>query len=235
MPFRTLVFYGAFVSLVCVLARFAWVFPVVYLPRVLSRRLRQRDPAPPWTHAVLLSWGGIRGGISLTAALAIPLVVRSGVPFPYRDLIIFLTFSVILITLVVQGLTLPVLIRALKIGTDSSLEREANRARVAVARASLARLDQLVAAGEAPQELAEHLREHYEHRMHRFAEILRGNPGDPHEVPIEVYQNVRRQLLEAERLALIDLRDRGEITDDALRRVERSLDLAELRLLPEEE
>jgi CPA1 family monovalent cation:H+ antiporter len=234
LPFGTLALYGGFVSLVCVLARFAWVFPAVYLPRAVSSRLRRRDPAPPWSHAVLVGWGGIRGGLSLTAALAIPFVTRSGAPFPHRSLIIFLTFSVILITLVVQGLTLPALIRVLKIRTDSSPVREENKARLAIARAALARLEKLTAAGDVPPRLGEFLREEHEYRARRFSDLLRNDTGDPHEVPAEVYQRVQHALVTAERETLIGLRDRGEITDETFRSVERLLDFAELRIVPEE-
>src|SRR4029077_16012000 len=107
--------------------RFIWVFPAIYLPRWLSRRLRRRDPAPPWQHAFVLSFTGVRGIVSLAAALAIPFATAAGAPFPHRDLILFLTFSVILVTLVGQGLMLPTVIRALGLANAGRREHEADK------------------------------------------------------------------------------------------------------------
>src|SRR5918997_1773898 len=108
-----LLWYAAAVSLAVIAVRVLWIFPATYLPRVAFRSIRERDPSPPWRNIVVISWAGMRGVISLAAALALPLQTVSGAPFPQRDLILFLTFSVILETLAVKGLSLPVLIRAL--------------------------------------------------------------------------------------------------------------------------
>src|SRR6185312_2348580 len=97
-----------------------WIYPATYLPRLLSRRIRERDPYPPWQYSVLMGWTGLRGAVTLAAALALPLTTGSGAPFPERNLLIYLAFCVILATLVVQGLTLPLLIRLLRLEDDGS-------------------------------------------------------------------------------------------------------------------
>src|SRR4029077_896539 len=132
--------------------RFIWVFPAVYVPRWLSRRLRRRDPAPPWQQAFVLAFTGVRGIVSLAAALAIPFATAARAPFPHRDLILFLTFSVILVTLVGQGLMLPTVIRALGLAHAGRREHVADKAEECDARrqaamAAINRLDQLTAAG----------------------------------------------------------------------------------------
>src|SRR6185369_17999526 len=108
-----LVWYGGAMSLAVILIRIVWVYPATYLPRVLSKTLRDRDPCPPWQHVAIVAWTGMRGMVSLAAALAIPVTIGNHTPFPGRELILYLTFCVILATLVVQGLTLPPLIRSL--------------------------------------------------------------------------------------------------------------------------
>ncbi len=109
---------------VVIAARFIWVFPAIYLPRWLSPALARRDPSPPWQWPFLLGFVGVRGVVSLAAALAIPLTVASGAPFPYRDLILFVTFGVIIITLVGQGLMMPRVVRWLGLARDSESEQE---------------------------------------------------------------------------------------------------------------
>src|SRR5882724_6777181 len=107
--------YAAAISVAVIIIRILWVFPATYLPRLLSKSLRQRDPYPPWQYVAIVAWTGMRGVVSLAAALALPLTVEGGAPFPGRDLILFLTFCVIFATLVLQGLSLPFLIRWLGI------------------------------------------------------------------------------------------------------------------------
>src|SRR5207302_4506819 len=126
-PLLELAIAAAVISAVVIVARFIWVFPAVYLPRWLVPRIRRRDPAPPWQQAFVLSFTGIRGIVSLAAALAIPFATDAGQPFPGRDLILFLTFSVILVTLVGQGLTLPWVIRVLGLAHAGRRERHADR------------------------------------------------------------------------------------------------------------
>src|SRR5262249_17529089 len=170
-----LLMYGAAVSAVVIFVRPLWVFPAAWLPRWLSPRLRQRDPMPPWKHLAIVSWAGMRGVVSLAAALALPRSFPDGRPLPERDLVVFLTFCVLLATLVFQGLTLPALIRALRVHAppDDSLER---RARVRIAEAALAHLGQTAQerkhTATALQVVTGHYQERLRHLNDPIAEAL---------------------------------------------------------------
>ncbi len=222
--------YGAAVSLAVIVVRVLWVFPATYLPRMAFRSIREKDPAPPWRNVVVLSWAGMRGVISLAAALALPLQMETGAPFPQRDLILFLTFSVILATLVIQGLSLPFLIRALGLEFDGSVEREEVRARIESADAALARLDELSEEEWVREDTAERVRGMYGYRRSRFVARKMGVDEDGIEERSQSYQRLSRELLLAQRNALVRLRNEGTISDEALHRIERDLDLEETRL-----
>lgn len=232
VPLRLLIFYGASVTLAAVLVRLLWVFPGAYLPRALSARLRRHNPSLPWQHVTLLGWTGIRGGISLAAALAIPLTTSDGSPFPQRAMIIFLTFSVIFATLILQGLSLPLVIRWLGIGADDDEQKEENTARMMAAQAGIARLDALVAEGWVPDELAEDVREHYVNRRARYVARLNKKGDGRHEKFAKLARRLNRELVKAERHEIIRLRDEGVINDEVLRRVQHDLDLSSARLGP---
>ena len=233
-----LALYAVLVSLTVALLRVAWVFPATYLPRWMSRRLRERDPSPSWRSVVVISWAGMRGVISLAAALSLPLTTEVGAPFPGRDLILFLTFSVILATLVVQGLSLPLIIRTLGLEDDGSAEREEVRARIGAAEAALARLEELEEEEWVREDTAERVRGMYGYRRSRFVarekastdDDAEGLDGDGLEERSASYQRLTRELVRAQREQLVRLRDGGHISDEALRRVERDLDLEEARL-----
>jgi len=226
----TLIGYGAIVGGAVILIRFLWAFPNTYLPRFLFRRIRERDPYPPWQYPVLASWMGMRGAVSLAAALALPLHTDAGGPFPSRDLIIFLTFCVILVTLVFQGLTLPALIRALRVEADDAAEREEIKARKHAAKAAIARIDQLAAEDWVREDTADRMRGLYDYRLRRFA--ARYDDGDDGALEQQSlsYQRLRREALDAERAAVYDLRNRGMINDTVMDRVVRDLDLEDTRL-----
>jgi Na+/H+ antiporter len=226
----TLVGYGALVAGAVIAVRFAWVFPFTYLPRWLSPRLRGGDPSPPWQQALLVAWTGMRGAVSLAAALAIPLETDTGAPFPGRDLIIFLTFCVILATLVLQGLSLPRLIRSLDVGEDSGPEYEENKARLHAAKAAIARIDALAAQDWVRDQTADRMRALYDYRLRRFkARFDDGDDGALEEQSL-AYQRLRREALDAERTAVVELRNRGLINDEVMYRVVRDLDLEDTRL-----
>jgi CPA1 family monovalent cation:H+ antiporter len=222
--------YGAAVSAAAVLARIVWVIPATYLPRLLSRSLRERDPAPPWRSVVLVAWSGMRGVDSLAAALAVPLVTSAGQVFPQRNLILFLSFAVILATLVVQGLTLPSLIRWLGIVDSGAEESEENQARFATAQTALQRLEELAPDSGVPSFVVEHLRILYTHQADRF--LARFDPHDDGagEMHVTALHRLKRQLVQAQREVLVKLRNREAISDDVLRRILRDLDLEEMRL-----
>jgi Na+/H+ antiporter len=223
---QALAVFGAVVVL-----RFVWVFPATYLPRLLSRRVRERDPYPPWQYPVMISWTGMRGAVSLAAALAVPLYLEGGkVRLPGRDLVIYLAFSVILGTLVIQGLSMPAVIRLLRLEDDGLDEREQTKARIHAAEAALARIEELVEEDWVREETADRLRGLYRFRRTRFAERYHGDGDGTLEARSADYQQLVHELLEAERQAVVALRQSGVIGDDAMRAVHRELDLEEARL-----
>ena len=224
VPAATLVGYAALVSVTVVAVRFAWVFAVLNLPKWIARRLSS------WRGAVFLSWTGMRGALSLAAALALPLETDAGGPFPGRELIIFLTFSVILATLVVQGLTLPAVIRVLGLEEDGSEDREDAKARIHAAEAALARLEELVGEEWVREDTAERVRGAYRFRTDRFRERLDASSDGAIEARSQDFQRLRHELLDAERQALAALRRTGTISDEVWRRVARDLDLEDQRL-----
>lgn len=209
------------VTLAAIVVRFAWVYPATYAPRWLSARLRAAEPAPPRSEVFIMSWCGMRGIVSLAAALALPVQVQSGAPFPYRDLIIFLTFVVIAVTLVLQGLTLTPLIRRLKVGTDPGVGEEHARARLALGKAALAAIDALAASERMPQELVARIRAEFADRMTAAA---------PHASRFGFGKELRLAAVRAERQELIRIWRTGEISDDVLHHLEEELDYEEQRL-----
>jgi Na+/H+ antiporter len=229
----TVLLYAALVSLTVIGTRLLWTFPTAYLPGLLSRRLRERD-YPPWRQVAVVGYTGMRGAVSLAAALAIPLTVGGGAPFPGRNLILFLTFCVILVTLVPQGLSLPLLLRRMGLaGAEDDEEREEIEARLRAAEAALERIDELEDEDLVREDTAERMREFYEFRRRRFAAHLEGQSEDDdedYEERSQAFQSFRRELLDAERAALLRLRDQGCLSDEVRRRVERDLDLEDTRL-----
>src|SRR3954462_2225207 len=168
-----LIGYAAAVCGAVIVVRFLWLFPATYVPRLLSRRWRERTPAPPWQWVALAVWAGMRGAVSLAAALAIPLTTDAGEAFPDRALIVFLAFSVIFATLVLQGLSLPLVIRALRLEDESEIEAEQEaKARIRAAEAALARLEELEGESWVRESTAERLRGTYSFRQRRFASRL---------------------------------------------------------------
>jgi len=225
----TVVGYAAIVSAVVIGARIAWLLGTYVVAR-LSARARADDPAPSWQAKAVIAWSGMRGAVSLAAALALPLTTDAGTSFPDRDLIIFLTFGVILATLVLQGLTLPGLIRVLDLEDDGLEEKEEAKARIYAAEAALARLDELVDEEWVREETAERLRGLYGFRQDRFRSRFDPDGDSSVEDRSLAYQRLRRELLDAERRAVQDLRRQGRIDDSVMRRVVRDLDLEDARL-----
>jgi CPA1 family monovalent cation:H+ antiporter len=218
------------VSAAVMVVRFVWVYPATYLPRLLLRRVRERDPYPPWQLPFLLAWTGMRGGVSLAAALAIPVTVHGGAPFPMRDLVVFLTYAAIFATLVLQGLSLPLVMRALGLHDDGTDGRREDKARIKAAHAAIARLEELSEEEWVREETADRMRRLYEFRIRRFRS--RFDPDDDGEVDAQsaAYQRLRREVLEAERAKVVALRNEGFINDEVMHRIERDLDLEDARL-----
>jgi CPA1 family monovalent cation:H+ antiporter len=210
-----------------VLVRFVWVFGATYLPRLVSPTFRRKNPAP-WQQTALIAWTGLRGADSLAGALAIPLVLANGQPFPGRDLILLLTFCVIFATLVLQGLSLAPLVRLLKIKDDRVTEKEERLARLKANEAALARLEEIASSKRARPRTIERLRSEYEDRIRQ----LRSEVPDEESVRLfsEDFEELAREVLQTERDTVIQLRNEEAINDQALRRIQRDIDLAEARL-----
>jgi monovalent cation/hydrogen antiporter len=186
--------------------------------------------ASPRHYPAIIGWMGMRGAVSLAAALALPLDTDSGAPFPGRDLIIFLAFAVLVGTLVGQGLTLPKLIRRREFEDDGLEEKEHTKARIRAAEAALERLEQLADEDWVREDTAERMRGLYNFRLSRFRARYDGEDDGSIEQQSVAYQRLRRELLEAERAAVVALRREGRISDDVMHRVERDLDLEDQRL-----
>jgi Na+/H+ antiporter len=225
----TLIWEALLISLAVIAVRIAWVFPAAYLPRLVSPRLRARDPYPGWRQVAVVAWVGMRGGLSLAAALALPFTLTGSLLFPQRDLVVFFTFGVILVTLVGQGLSLSPIIRLLGLKRDSALEREHAQAHLVAARAALSRLDELATEEWVPQDALARLRSHYDQKLRTLTAAMDGAGDERFDGHALVQQRLRQEVLTAERAAVIGLRDRGRIDDETLRLVERELDLEEQR------
>jgi Na+/H+ antiporter len=248
---------AAVVCGVVILARLVWVYPSTYLPRRLVPSIGRRDPAPPWQWPLVIGFTGVRGIVSLAAALALPFATDDGLRFPYRDLILFLTFAVILVTLVGQGLLLPALIHALGLADTGRRERHDDRNEELAARrqaieAALAYLDDpgtapsLLAVGSlsaadsrtdvasplAPSTLSDEImapvREYLHTRLSRVQH--RSEDDESHRRVVRLNDELERRLIGVERDRINDLYRRGVLKDEARRRIERDLDLREVRL-----
>jgi len=221
---------SAVVCGVVILARFVWMYPATYLPRWLFAPVRRHDPSPPWQWPFALAFTGVRGIVSLVAALALPLATATGDPFPYRSLILILTFAVILVTLVGQGLILPWVMRWLGLANAGRREQhaeaveEADAWRLAI-EAALARLEQLAAERALPEEVVRPLRTYYRDRLRQVRQRRDGDEG--HRGLARLGDDIGLEVIEAERGLINDLYRDGKLKDEARRRIERALDLRE--------
>ncbi|MEV0486507.1 Na+/H+ antiporter [Streptomyces sp. NPDC050508] len=223
--------YAVALFLVVVATRFVWVYPAAFLPRLLSERIRQREDNPTWKGAMTTAWAGMRGVVSLAIAFSIPLTVHGGDPFPQRNLILFLTFTTVIGTLVVQGLSLPPIIRLLKFpGRDPQAETlaEAN-AQAQASRVAEKRLNALLEdeRNALPPPLADRLREVLERRRNAVWERLGATNPVTGETVDDTYRRLSREMISAERSMFVRLRDGRYIDDEMLRTLLRRLDLEE--------
>jgi CPA1 family monovalent cation:H+ antiporter len=218
------------ISAVVIAVRIVWGFTVPYLVRVLDRRPAQVERRVGPRERLVLGWSGMRGAVSLAAALALPLEGTSVAPFPERNLVVFLTFGVIFATLVVQGLTLPALIRRLAVRSDDVEKSEELRARLDATSAALDRLDELVSEDWTRADTIERLRGLYQYRRQRLSARAGIGEDDGYEERSLDYQRLVRELLEAQRRAIVRLRNQGVISNDVMHRIERELDLEDSRL-----
>jgi monovalent cation/hydrogen antiporter len=231
-PAGEVIGYAAAVCAAVIAVRFLWNFIVTWIIRTFDRRPSQVARRVGWRSRVVGSWAGMRGAVSLAAALALPLHTDSGAPLPGRELIQFITFALILVTVVGQGLTLPLLIRRLGVVEDGTEEEhEELRARLVIARAALERVEELEAEDWTRDGTVERVRRLYEFRQRRF-KIRAGKIEDEDglEEGSLAYQRMMHEIYAAQRQALVGLRNDRQISSEVMRRVERELDLEESRL-----
>ena len=218
---------GLVVSLVLLVVRALWIFPSELVACVV-----RREPRPPrfLAHALVLSWAGMRGVVSLAIALALPLTLPGGAPFPAREALVIVTVTVIVVTLLGQGLSLPWLIRRLRLGTDPELREEEARARQQLVEAATRRIDQLYPVWPGHRPLLDRLRDTYQHRSEHVERQRDAGPSGEEDREIIEHREIQRTVIDSEREALLRLRAEGAIDDDVLRALERELDLDERRI-----
>ena len=226
--FGPLLIAGMLVSVTAIVIRLLWVPLAALIPRWLSPSIRRRDPLPPWQNIFVVSWTGMRGIVTLAAALALPVATEAGSPFPFRSEIILISFCVILITLVGQGLTLLPLIRVLRLQKDDGFEQEEMLARRQAAEEALQRLEQLAGESWTKEPHIEQLRVHYGDRVQRFGERSTVDQECSDEMRA-MFRRLRHETMSAERLHLIALRNSGTISDEVLHRLEHELDVEAIR------
>ena len=230
-PLQEILFTTALVAIIVIIARFAWVYPATYLPRLINKRLREQDPFPSWRPVFVVAFTGVRGAVSLAAALALPFALPSGEDFPYRDMILFVAFGVIFITLVGLGSGLPLVVRWLGVAKDGRNEHIAEHESEIAARrealdVALRSLDAITDDRELSDEVVKLLRSRHEIRSNQLPDSL-----DPEAHDVSAAGTaLTRELIAAERKFIhVMLRD-GRITDETRRRIERDLDLEEASL-----
>jgi CPA1 family monovalent cation:H+ antiporter len=221
-----LFFYGTFVSAVAIVVRFIWIYPAIYLPPIFRAARGESVPVPQEGEVFIMSWCGMRGIVSLAAALALPVELVDGSAFPERDLIIFLTFVVIAVTLVIQGLSLKPLIRRLQVGRDWSIQEEQQRAKMALGKVAIAAIDVVVANDGISNELAERIRAEFAEQITLTVPdgiVLRHSGADD-------AKRLRAAAVKAERHELIRLWRENQISDEVLHKIEEDLDYQESRI-----
>lgn len=225
-----LALYGAAIALVVIAVRFVWVFPAAYLPRRLFKSIARRDPMPPWSNVIALGWTGMRGIVSLAAALSIPLTLPSGEEFPHRHLLIFLTYVVILVTLLVPAMTLPALMRGLGLRDEGESRRDETVARLALMKAVIEELGTLKGASQFPAEMIEGTATRYQHRAQTLEANLEPTAFSPLFDEDQRLRQLLKRLLKTERKELEVLRRRATIHDEVFFLLNRELDIEEARL-----
>jgi Na+/H+ antiporter len=230
IPWARLLREAALISAVTILVRLVYVQLATVLPRLLSKRLRARDPYPPWQAPLLIGWTGMRGMVSLALALAVPLSLPDGTPFRQRPVIIILSFAVILVTLVVQGLSLPAVIRALGLPDDDADLREEREALIHASQAALSRLEEIDRTTVMNPMLLERVRAPYQERLGRLTAEVRQDPECKlTEGESAAFRRLRVEALRAERQCVVSLRNAGKISEEVLHRVQEALDLEALQ------
>ncbi|GAB4014530.1 Na+/H+ antiporter [Spirosoma koreense] len=222
---------GLLISAVAIVCRLAWVFPGAYLPRLFSARIREKEIRPTWQQVMVLGWAGMRGVVSLAGALALPNTLPNGEPFPARDLILFITFIVIFITLVVQGLTLPVIVETLNVREVIDEKQEERKLRQKMALQVITHLEANHSAGSVHDDVLNYVKNEYELKISELNGMLRATNSSQR--PAELYQQAIRlqlELIDVERMVLVEQRQNSLLDDEILRKMEQELDLEAARL-----
>ena len=224
--------YALMVSAVAIICRLVWVFPGAYLPRWFNANIRKKEPKPSWQQVTVLGWAGMRGIVSLAGALALPNTLLNGQPFPARDLILFITFIVILVTLVLQGLTLPVLIELLDVREQIDEKQEERKLRRKMAQQVITHLEANHSAGSVQDDVLSYVKNTYELRINELNGMLRASGSATHQ-PAELYKQaiqLQLELISVERMVLMEERGSSLLDGDRLRRMEQELDFESARL-----
>ena len=221
--------YGGLISAAIIGARMLWVYPTSYLLRQLSTAIKSEQPSLSLGEITLIGWGGMRGVLSLAAALALPLALPSGAAFPQRNPILLITFVVILVSLLVQGLTLRPLIGWLGLEPDTQAEREEQKLRISLARRTVDYLDSPEAADQAPPEILARMQHRYAQRLERLHQRA-NSPEDLPTITLTPFQQLQEAVIHYERQVLDTMRQEHNISEEVLRKLENELDLEEGRL-----
>lgn len=222
--------YGFVISLVTMVGRLIWVFPGAYLPRILSKRIREKETRPDWRQVLLVGWTGMRGVVSLAAALALPLVVNENIAFPQRDTLLFLTFCVIFFTLIVQGLSLPALLDWIKIPKETDHILHEINIRQELAMAAIEHIEGNIDLAQIGDDALGQIKRKYELRINNLnSQTSSSLDRSANELFIQ-FTGVQKHLIEIERKLLVNMRKKGGYDDEILRRLEYELDLEDARL-----
>ncbi|RDC62319.1 Na+/H+ antiporter [Adhaeribacter pallidiroseus] len=229
--FRNLIFYGLVISVVTMLIRIVWVFPGTYLPRILSKHIRTTETRPSWQAVFIVSWSGMRGIVSLAAALALPVSLADGTVFPGRDLIIFLTFCVILYSLVVHGLTLPLLIKKFDLPVEVNSKEVEKKVRMQMASRAITHMESNFSPENISNEILQFLKNKYELQIDQINGRVRTDNShvDP-KLLFQEFHAAQCELFRIERQVLQELRQADSIEEEILRKLDNELDLEESNL-----
>lgn len=223
--------YAAVVALVVIVGRIIWVYPGAYVPFLVSRRIRERESLPKWQQVAVVAWSGMRGIVSLAAALALPNTLPDGTPFPARDLVLFLTFSVIFATLVVQGLSLPFVIRWLGVRDGTDEHQQERQLRKELAQASITYLEANHSGGTVPDPVLNQLKNAFEMKIdHLNGRVRADRPLGAQNGLYTTMVQIQLELLNAERQVLEKHRNAGDLSDELLRKLAQELDFEAARL-----
>lgn len=220
--------YGVLISIVVILVRIIWVYPGAFIPRMLFRSIRETEVNPGWRAVFVLGWSGMRGVVSLASALAVPLTLQDGTDFPFRNLILFITFCVILITLVVQGITLPWIIRLLKIQSEENGAADEKSIRMHLAYMAIEMIEANYAQKDATRDALHHIKTKYERKIDQIHQRMLTLDATRHSAEVfHEYTRVQLQMVQFERDQLHQLRRNNKFSEEVIRKLEYEVDLEE--------